>query len=499
MREGNLLRSVCSVTGVILVAKLLGFVKQMVTAGLFGTTIGTDLINLAEGFIGNLQYVLVQVLLTSFTAVYIHTREQSGEDAKRFAMDTMKAFSLIAGVLAALLMVGAGWVARIIAPSYEPETSARLAVYLRLFAPVLLLFVWIAVFHALLNAHRRFIPGELVSLNQSVILVAIVLLLRSRLGVETLALAFFVYHVWNTLFLGVLSRQYWGRSSGNPFRSPAVRELLKMAGPLLLGYSMVYINQQVDKILSSGLATGTVTAMGYAAVLSNLVGTFIVSFCSILFTDITSRITRGDHDGTAELTLRSASLLVLVFLPVSILTVLCAGDIVSIVYGRGAFGAESVRLAAESLVGYGFMFVPLVLRELFSRFQYGYKDSRTPMVNSTIGIAANILCSIALCPRFGVLGITFATSVSVCICGVLNAATARRYNSALRFRPLLRQLPFFVLGGVLCALAALWGRGVLAGCGPIPRFAAATLLGGGAYLAAVSPLLIRLLRRKKAA
>lgn len=483
-----------SVTGVILLSKLLGFVKQMVTAGTFGATIETDVINLAEGFIGNIQYVLVQVLLTAFTATYIHIQEEGEMSAKRFAMDTAKAFSLIAAILAAGVILGASFISRIIAPSYAPEISAQLTWYLRLFAPALILFVWIAVFHALLNANQRFVPGELTALNQSVILIALILLLKNYLGVRVLALAFVLYNIWNTLYLGVLSRQYWGRSGGNPFHNPSVRKLLRMAAPLLLGYSMVYINQQVDKILSSGLETGTVTAMGYSAVLSNLVGTFIISFCSILFTYITTRISQADHVGAAALALRAASLLVLAFLPISILTILCAEDIVAVIYGRGAFNAGNVYIAGQALIGYAFMFVPLVLRELFSRFQYGYQDSRRPMVNSTIGIAANIVLSIALCPRFGVLGITFATSVSVGVCGILNAFSSRKYNSALRFSPLLRQVPLLAAGGIVCALIAIWGNRVFAGQSALLRFILVTLCAGGGYLLAVSPLLWKLLR-----
>lgn len=82
MKQNKFFRTFSSVTGVILLGKLMGFVKQMVTAGTFGATIETDLINLAEGFIGNIQYVLVQVLLTAFTATYIHIWEQDAFESE---------------------------------------------------------------------------------------------------------------------------------------------------------------------------------------------------------------------------------------------------------------------------------------------------------------------------------------------------------------------------------------------------------------------------------
>lgn len=494
MKQKSIFHAVFSVTGIILIAKLAGFVKQMVTASTFGATIETDLVQLAQSFVGNIQYVLVQTLLTSFIAVYIHTRDDSEEAGKRFAMDVGKVFTLIAVCLSAVVWLLAPWIARLIAPSYSSELSTQLAGYLRIFAPALLLFVWIAVFQALLDANKRFIPGQMEGLNQSMILILFVIIFAKKFGVQTLVLAFFAYTIWNTLFLGVLSRRYWGLSGGNPFQNPAVRQLLRMIAPLLLGYAMIYINQQVDKILASGLEAGTVTALGYAAVLTNLVNTFITAFASILFTYVTTRISRGEHEGAADLTARSASLMLLVFLPISALTVLCAEDIVSIAFGRGAFGARSVYLAGQALAGYGFTFAPLVLKELYSRFQYGYQDTRRPMVNSSISIAANIVLSIALCPRLGVFGITVASSVSVCICGILNMLTARRRNGAIRCGALLRQLPFLAAGTAVCAAVVLLGGRLWGGCAPLIRFLLSVLCGGAGYLLTVSPLLLRLLR-----
>ena len=133
--QNRIVRTLFSVSGLILLGKLMGFVKQMVVANQFGTTIETDLITLSEGFIGNIQYLLVQALVTSFISVYIHTRERDEEHASRFAMDTIKAFTMVAAGLTTVVCLGAPWIARHIAPSYSAELSHALAGYLRLFSP----------------------------------------------------------------------------------------------------------------------------------------------------------------------------------------------------------------------------------------------------------------------------------------------------------------------------------------------------------------------------
>ena len=270
-----------------------------------------------------------------------------------------------------------------------------------------------------------------------------------------------------------------------------------MMGPLLLGYSLVYVNQLVDKMLVSGLAAGSVTALNYAAVLSNLVGTFITSFASIFFPYVTERISQKDDRRAAELTSQTAVILLTVFLPVSVLTALCAKDIVTVVYGRGAFDEESLRVCAQALFGYALMFPPLVLREVYSRYLYGYQDSRHPMVNSSIGILFNIVLSIALCPLFGVLGVTAATSVSVLICGGLNLVTARKNHPARRGSGMVSALPWLAAGCAACGCAAYGVRLLLSGQDIFLRFAAAAAAGFAAYAVAASPVLFRLLREIK--
>lgn len=495
IKRNHIVSTFFSVTGLLIVSKLLGFVKQMVTASAFGATLETDLINLSQGLIGDIQYLLVQSVLSALIAVYLHTARQGEDASRRFAFDVWKALTVFTAMVVLFVELCAPWLARLIAPSYPAEQIVQLSRYLRLFAPVLLLLTWIAVFNGLLHANKHFIPGEMISVHQSIFLIVMVAALARTLGVQVLVLSFFSYNLWNAGYTAILSRRYWTVSRGNPFRNPAVRELLRMMGPLLLGYSLVYINQMVDKMLVSGLEAGAVTALNYAAVLSNLVGTFIITFSSVLFTYVTARIASDDQTGAAELTDHAAVVLLSVFLPVCLLTIFYAEEVVSIVYARGAFDAESVRICAQALRGYALMFPPLVFREVYSRFLYGHRDSKRPMVNSSIAVVCNIVLSIALCPRFGVFGVTVATSISVALCGVLNLHSARRAHPELHSAALLRALPWLLAGCAACGVTAQYCAARLAGQSALIRFVLAALAGFAAYAAAASPLLRRLSRQ----
>lgn len=494
MSHKPMVKPLFSVTGLVILGKLLGFVKQLIIASAFGATLETDLINLSQGLISDLQYLLMQAVLSALIAVYLHTAQQGEDTVSRFAFDVWKALTLITAGVVLMVELFAPWLARLIAPSYSEELLVQLIRYLRLFAPVLPLLVWIAVFNGLLHANKRFIPNGMISVHQSLILIALTLLLSRRMGVRVLVLAFFAYNLWNAGYTALLSRRYWRVSRGNPFQNPAVRELLKMMAPLLVGYSLVYINRMVDMVLVSGIEFGAVTALNYAVVLSDLVGAFIITFASMLFAYITTRITCGDEVGAANLTERSVVVMLTAFLPVSLLTILCAEDIVTVVYAHGAFGAESVQICALSLRGYAFMFLPLIFREVYSRYLYAHQDSKRPMINSSLAVGCNIVLSIALCPQFGVFGVAIASSISVALCGVLDLRSARRAHPQLYSAELFHALPWLLVGCAACGLAAWLCVTNLAGQSALIRFVITALAGFAAYAVAASPLLLRLWR-----
>ena len=117
MKQNKIVKLLFSMTGLIIVSKLLGFFKQILTASIFGATLETDIINLSQDFTGNIQYLLVQTLLTAMVAVYIHSRE-SGEDAsKRFAFDVLKEFTLITASVGHIVLVLAPAISRLLAPT----------------------------------------------------------------------------------------------------------------------------------------------------------------------------------------------------------------------------------------------------------------------------------------------------------------------------------------------------------------------------------------------
>ena len=495
--QNKIVKSIFSVSAVVFLGKILGFIKQAVTAAYFGATIETDVISLAESLIGNVDYLIVQTLMAAFIPLYIDIRKRKGDSVNKFVSDTLIFFFFLPAVIAIFVELSAPLIARIIAPSYNSDLNRVLASYIRLFAPLMIVIVLYAVFNALLKSNNHFVPGECASIIQSVTTIGLILLIGKTVGPDTIAISFIAYSLITFVFLGILSKKYWHLEKSNPLTDPDIKALLKMMLPLLFGYAMIFINQHVDLMIVSGLGEGVVTAMHYASTLSNLVTTFIVSTCSVVYTYIANAVSDGNDDQAASLVNVFNLVYFTALLPISILTIMNAQDIVDIVFGRGAFDQKAVQNTALALIGYAVMFVPYAFRELLNRFHYGYQDSKTPMINSTIGIMANIVLSIILSRFIGILGVTLATSISVIITAALNAVSARKKNKSISLSAYVKYIPLWILGGLSCVLVSKLGAAYFQSYSAVSRFLIIAVISMAAYLIITSPVIIKLYKNIK--
>lgn len=485
----NIFNAIFSVTTIVLVVKIIGFLKQIITAYVFGTTIETDLISLSQGLIGEFDFFITHALITALTAIYIKNKENE-EESKDIVSGVFKIFVPISLVFSTVFFFASPLFAKLIAPSYDDTLQTRLSTYIKIFAPLVVLQILISISSAVLTANKRFLWQQLIGLNQSIFIISIVLIFQEQLGIWTLVIGFCAAAIFNVFFTGIPAKKYWSINiRNNPFKNTNVVSILKMMLPLLIGYAMIYINQIVDKILSSGLEDGSVTALSYSSILINLVLTFVTSILSVFFVYITSNISKNNHEKASDLVMNATILLISIFLPISLLICLCNEDVVTIVYMRGAFNERGVYLTSQALLGYGICIVPYCIRELFARYLYGYEDSKHPMINSCIGILINIVISIVLSQYIGILGIAIGSSISDIVCAILNVVVSKKKTRIKMLVPLLKSSPFFVIEVLICIAAFLIGKYAMQNINIWIRFISIALIGFVGSMLAALPIL----------
>ena len=101
-------------------------------------------------------------------------------------------------------------------------------------------------------------------------------------------------------------------------------------------------------------------------------------------------------------------------------------EIVSLLFGKGAFPQEAISMTGNALFYYSVGMIAFGLRDILSRGFYALQDTKTPMINATVAVVLNIVLNIILSKYLGIGGLALATSISAIVGKGLLFITLRR-------------------------------------------------------------------------
>lgn len=453
-KKNSIWKSAALVTIMMLAFKILGFAKQAVMASYYGATIDTDIYYIGWGFISGVSEAIVKAISVSLIAIYTSLRVQKGKDeAAKLINGILEIFIPIFLVLIGLIIILAPLISRILAPSYNGYEYNELIKYLRILAPVMLFACLELVFGAVLDSHKSFFVPRLQSFIYSVCVILACIFFSSLLGVSALVMAQYVSSVIFTILIILAAKKYHNFFLVKIKEIPELKHILLTAIPLFIGNSAIQINKIVDKSIASGLGAGTTSALSYCIVLEQLVTSImIVNIGNVMFANFSEYAAKNDKQLISDNLSKAINILICLLMGITVITVICAEDIVKIVYFRGNFNYSAVSLTSVALIGYAVSFVPIAVRDLSIKTLYAFKDTRRAMYASLISIVVNISTSILLAHFFGIIGITLGTSIASVVGMIINAFSIKKYLNEYRYsdhiKLLIRCIPATIVLGV---------------------------------------------------
>jgi putative peptidoglycan lipid II flippase len=198
-----------------------------------------------------------------------------------------------------------------------------------------------------------------------------------------------------------------------PRLTPEMRRLLRRMAPGLLGAGVTQLNLSVDVIIGSLLPPGTVSVLYYADRVNQLpLGTIGAAVGTALLPTLSRQI-HSDVPGQAIGTMnRALEYALLLTLPAALALLVSAHPIISVLFGRGAFGAHSVALSATALQAYAsglpaFVLVKVLINGFFAR-----ADTATPVKLGVACVALNLALNLVFMHPLQHLGPPLASSVA---------------------------------------------------------------------------------------
>jgi putative peptidoglycan lipid II flippase len=471
-----MLRGVLTVGGWTMASRVLGLLRDILTAALIGTGpvadaffVANRLPNLFRRLFG--EGAFNAAFVPEFTGLLA---AEGPATAQGFAQE---AFAVMAFWLGAMTVLGEIFMPElmtVLAPGFTavPEKFALVVELARITFPYLILICLTALLSGVLNGMDRFAAAAGAPLLFNILIIASMLWLTPYVPTIGHAAA------WGVTMSGVvqLAVLIWAvRRAGmilhipRPRLTPRVRILLRRMVPGLVGASAVQLNQVVDVIIASLLPAGTVSLLYYADRMQQLPLGVIGTAVGTALLPLLSRQVRGAEAHVAIGTLnRAIEYTLFLTLPAALALAVSGFPMMWVLFGRGAFDSESARLSAQALTAYAVGLPAVVLLRVLTPAFFARGDTATPVkiggASMLLNLALNLLFNAGIVapagwpawlPRLEQIGPPLATSLAAAFNLTCLIVMLTRRGHLAADAPMRRRLPRMALAA--CAMGVtLW-------------------------------------------
>jgi putative peptidoglycan lipid II flippase len=179
---------------------------------------------------------------------------------------------------------------------------------------------------------------------------------------------------------------------------------------------------------------------------------------------------------------RALELALLLTVPAAAALIALCQPIVSVLFERGAFGAEASRATGAALAAYALGLPAYVLIKVLTPGFFAREDTRTPVKIAIVCLIGNVIVALSLIWWLAHVGIALATALSAWLNAGLLARGLRRDRLLQPDTQLKRRLPR-ILGASLAMALCLWlAAPWLAGLAPPLALALLIAAGGLGFL-----------------
>jgi putative peptidoglycan lipid II flippase len=453
------------VSGLTLLSRLLGYVRDMVVASLFGAGLAADAFFIAFSIPNLLRRLFGEGSLSiAFVPVFSDWLNRRGRDqADQLAAS---AFWLMALLLLAAVAAGVLWAPQIVhliayGWSGDPQKIALCVALTRIMLPYVIFIGLTALCMAILNVMDHFAAPAFapVLLNVAMISAAIGASFFTRdalVLVQWLALGVLVGGVLQLgLQMPVLIRRQIRVWRSIRLWHPALGQVARLFLPVLFGTAVFQINTLVIRFLASLLPQGSVSYLYYADRLFQFpLGLFGLAAATAVLPALSRHASLQQWDELRNTFGLAVRLVLFVSLPAMAGLVVLREPIVALLFQRGAFDFQATRLTADALLFYATgLWAVSILRIVLNCF-YALQQVWTPTLIGVLSVGANLMLGWVLMGPMQHNGLALALSLASMFNVCLLILVLRRRLGALGWRRIARS----TAGSAGCA--ALMGLGI---------------------------------------
>lgn len=430
----SLFKSASIVSGLTLVSRITGLMRELLIASIFGANALTDAFNVAFRIPNLFRRLFAEGAFSqAFVPVLAASRQQHGDDATHVLINQVATLLLwvllwvsVLGVVAAPGLV---WVMAS-GLQQSPQGFDVAVVMTRWMFPYIAFMSLVALAAGVLNTWRRFaVPAATpVLLNVSMIAAAwwggpwLAVwgwppIYALAAGVMLGGLLQLTMQLVALRRLGLLPRIGMGwRAVREAWSAEGPKRILRLMAPALLGVGVAQISLLINTQIASHLTPGSVSWLSYADRLMEFPTALLgVALGVVLMPQLSAAKAANNTVQYSDMLDWGLRLVVVLAVPCAVALLVFSQPLVAVLYNYGAFSAHDVQQTTLALMGYGVGLLGLVAIKVLAPGYYASQDIRTPVRIAIAVLIITQLFNLMLVPYLAHAGLALSIGLGALV------------------------------------------------------------------------------------
>ena len=427
-KRQSLLRSTSLVSLMTFISRIMGFMRDMILAQMFGAQAGMDAFYIAFKIPNFMRRLFAEGAFSqAFVPVLAeYQNKRTISEVRIFLARVAGSMSAVLTLVTVVGIIASPVIIYLFAPGFGADStrSVLASEMLRLTFPYLMLISLTAMAGAILNTYGYFgVPAFTpVILNICMIIAALYVSPHFQQPVMALAWGVLIAGVMQLLFqIPFLMHRKLLIKPSLMMTDPGVRRVLKLMVPALFGVSIAQINLLIDTIFASFLKVGSVTWLFYTDRLVDFpLGIFGVAIATVILPHLSRRHTEQNVEHFSRALDWGLRLLVLLGVPAGLGLIIFSMPLIASCFTYGVFNANDLLQTQRSLITEALGLPAFMIIKVLATGFYAGQNIKTPVKVGAVAMLANtILCALLVVP-LAHAGLTLASAIASYLnCGVL--------------------------------------------------------------------------------
>ncbi|MCR1935242.1 murein biosynthesis integral membrane protein MurJ [Clostridium tepidum] len=423
MKKNKALKSSVFVMLLIILGKVFALIRDSLIAAKFGATNITDIYTFSVGIV-SLLTTISYGLTTTFIPIHTENLESGNKkESNKFVNNVLNTFSIGTIILTILMIIFAKYIIYIFGPGFHKDLIIfNMSIKITRIMLLSLIFISLqSVITGVLQSHKQFLEPAAMAMVSNIIHIIYLVFLASNYGMVGFAIAivlgFFAQFIINIPKYKKMGYKY---STYIDLEDSKTRQMFKLTMPVIISTSVIQLSSVINRAFATTIFGGAATILDNANKINTLAyEVFAIGIAMIVYPTLSELAAKNDKKQYKVELGRAINIILVIMVPAAVGIAILREPLINIIFKRGAFSNEAAYLTSQALLLFTPAMIAYGVRDILNKAFYAIKDTKTPMINSFIGIIINIVINVLLIKYLGVSGLTLATSISAIIITII--------------------------------------------------------------------------------